>query len=65
MLAPLLLSSVSEAISGLPIGVWSRKFVILTIRQFADDTYKITRLDVVLIRLMKYALKQELITGKG
>ena len=59
MLAPLLLSSVSEAISGLPIGVWSRKFVIL------DDRDKITRLDVVLIRLMKYALKQELITGKG
>ena len=41
MLAPPLLSSVSEAISGLPIGVWNRKFVILTIRQFADDTDKI------------------------
>ena len=41
MLAPPLLSSVSEAISGFPIGVWNRKCVILTIRQFADDTDKI------------------------
>ena len=41
MLAPPLLCSVSEVISGLPIGVWNRKFVILTIRQFADDTDKI------------------------